>query len=389
MADNLEKAIEEASQEIGGGNGTSKSGGTNQDPNLFQIQQLAQSDPTFANSDEYKSMVASLSQRSVNTDEDDVDFEEEEDEDDVDLDDTFGVTKNQKSEKKVKIDFDAPKEMKDFLERTYGIKDAETFFNSANTWRQQAQEGSELKKNHEAILDDLSSMPPELKRAVSAWANGGDFREELMNDTRLDWSSDYYNQDKEGLVQHYLLDDYNELVDKLNADAIDSDEFDKQITILAKATRSRFNGDKKALDDDRANYSTKIAEDQRKFRGSALSSVDNLNKAFPSFKKSELGKIRSTLVEGKLDEFFYNPDGTYKENAAELIAFAMYGKQMTDTLMKRGERKGESRANLEMVDKSPKRMRQSKDSNDKRASSNEMQAVQHLSSMIKPKSIFD
>ena len=54
----------------------------------------------------------------------------------------------------------------------------------------------------------------------------------------------------------------------------------------------------------------------------AILSVENLSKAYPNFSKTEVAKIRNILVEGKIDNLFTKADGSYNEDAAELVAYA-------------------------------------------------------------------
>jgi hypothetical protein len=113
----------------------------------------------------------------------------------------------------------------------------------------------------------------------------------------------------------------------------------------------------------------------------ALVSVDNLSKAYPNFSKSEISKIRNILVEGKVDNLFMNVNGSYNDDAAELVAYAMYGKKMLDSVKKVAERKGESSVNQRLVDSSPKNIKKQK-----AAASNQAvdyNAIGHLSGVFK------
>jgi hypothetical protein len=114
---------------------------------------------------------------------------------------------------------------------------------------------------------------------------------------------------------------------------------------------------------------------------SALVSVENLSKAYPNFSKTEVARIRNILVEGKIDNLFTKADGSYNDDAAELVAYAMYGKKMLESVKKMAERRGESKANQRIVDTSAKQMRKQKVSGETQGFN--MKEVQHLSSMFK------
>ena len=349
---------------------------------IRQIEALASMDASFANSQEYKDLMAAKEQMSSQSSEtDDEDEEDDEDDDDEDVDDIFGITKESKVEKEVELTFEPTKEMKKFIESKYGVKDVAKFFSSADTWRNQAQEVTETKRELELLTADLQAMPPEIRQAVSLWANGDDYTRAFNQNERLDFSSDFSRQDPENLVQHYLSEQYDELLERLENGKIDDDEFEDRLKMLAGSTKRMFNTDKQALDEEREQFTQRQKNEFQMTKKSALLSVENLSKAYPNFSKTEVAKIRNILVEGKIDNLFTKADGSYNEDAAELVAYAVYGKKMLESVKKVAERRGESKANQRIVDTSSKQLRKQKVSgNDQNFSSKE---VQHLSSMFK------
>lgn len=353
---------------------------------MRQIEALASMDASFANSQEYKDLMAAKQQMSSQSSETDEEDEEEyEDEDDdsenEDLDDVFGITKESKVEKEVKLTFEPTKDMQKFIESKYGVKDVAKFFSSADTWRNQAQEASESKRQLELLTADLQAMPPEIRQAVSLWANGDDYSKAFNQNQRLDFSSDFSRQDPENLVQHYLSEQYEELLAKLEDGKIDEDDFEDRIQLLAGSTKRMFNSDKQALDEEREQFTQRQKNEFQMMKKSALLSVDNLSKAYPNFSKTEVAKIRNILVEGKIDNLFTKADGSYNEDAAELVAYAVYGKKMLESVKKVAERRGESKANQRIVDTSAKQLRKQKVSGDNQGFN--PKEVQHLSSMFK------
>jgi len=401
MANELETAaqaaIEEVEQQRSAPARQEAVEGSDLDKQIQQIQRLAKVDRNYAESNEYKELMESLQGQKENPsaqseEKEEQDEDEEGDEtDDSSTDDVFGFGKKEKTEKVIKAEFKVPDEFTSLIEKEFGVKDANTFLNSAAKWRDQAQEATEIKKNNEAILSDLSAMPVELKTAINAWIADPISGEWINSITqqRLDWSTSFENQDVEGLVQHFLPDDYDELVAEFNADNINESEFEKQLMLLAKSTRRSFNESKQALEREAANYMEHIKQSRKVFKDSAITSVNNLGKVYPHFTKSEMNKVRTALVEGRLDDLFINPDGSYKEDAAELVAYAMYGKKMAEQLKKQGERKGRSEANMETVDKSPKTLRKTQSKDAGGPNKDLLNAVEHLKGGFKPRTIFD
>jgi hypothetical protein len=353
-----------------------------------QLESLAKMDPDFANSQEYQDLMSSINQSEEAGNEEE-EYEEEEYEDEEhdeeteqpQEEDVFGVSKSKKRKKDFSVDFEVPDEMIDMISSKFGVEDPSKFFSSVDTWRTQAQEGAEALKEYDALSSDLQSMPFEIKEAIQMWANGDDYTEAFSSNQRLDFSESFRDQDAENLVQHYLEDEYNELVDMYNDDKLDDEDFDDRINLLARTTKRMFNQDAEALENEREKFVQQQREEYKSQKESALLSVKNLGETYPDFSRSEISKIKRVLVDGDLDNIFYNSDGSYKEDAAELLAYAMYGKKMMGAVKSRAEKQGESKANLKTVDSSPKRLRKQKSSDQKRGVN--LDAVGHLSSAFK------
>jgi len=382
MSDNFEREVESAVSSLSDAPVVQDLAPELQDQ-LRQVEALASMDPGFAGTKEYQDLIASISQASSQADEDE-DYEDEEDEEDEDEEDDvvdiFGIMKEPKKGKEFKLNFQPPKEMVDLISSKFGIKNPETFFSSVDTWRNQAQEGSELKKEYEALTSDLNAMPYELRLGIQMWANGEDFTRAFDASGRLDFSGDFGKQSPESLVQHYFGDQYEELLsDYENGDLSDS-EYESRLKLLANSTKRMFSEDKQALEKEREDYLNRQKSEFQNMKKTAILSVENLSKAYPDFSKAEINKIRSILVEGKVDNLFMNADGTYNDDAAELVAYAMYGKKMLESVKKIAQRKGETEANQRIVDSSPKSVRKQKAA---MPTGVDQKALGHLSGLFK------
>lgn len=383
MSDNFEREVESAVSSLSDAPVVQDLAPELQDQ-LRQVEALASMDPGFAGTKEYQDLIASISQASSQADEDedyeDEDGDEEDEDEEDDVVDIFGIMKEPKKGKEFKLNFQPPKEMVDLISSKFGIKNPETFFSSVDTWRNQAQEGSELKKEYEALTSDLNAMPYELRLGIQMWANGEDFTRAFDASGRLDFSGDFGKQSPESLVQHYFGDQYEELLsDYENGDLSDS-EYESRLKLLANSTKRMFSEDKQALEKEREDYLNRQKSEFQNMKKTAILSVENLSKAYPDFSKAEINKIRSILVEGKVDNLFMNADGTYNDDAAELVAYAMYGKKMLESVKKIAQRKGETEANQRIVDSSPKSVRKQKAA---MPTGVDQKALGHLSGLFK------
>jgi len=381
---NFEKEVQNVSQDIFDSPAVAELDPGMQEQ-LRQIEALAGMDPSFANSQEYKDLMSSL-QASSQAPQNDEEDEEDEEEDDSEEpqgsdDDIFGIMSTPKKAKEIKLNFEPPKEMIDLISSRYGVNDASKFFSSVETWRSQAQEGSELKREYEALTADLQALPMELRASIEMWAAGEDYTRALTTSQRLDFSGDFTKQDPESLVQHYFGEQYDEITSEFEDGDISDTEYQNRIKLLANSTKRLFVDDKKALEKEREDFLNRQRNEHENLKKTALLSVENLSKAYPNFSKSEVSKIRGILVEGKADNLFMNADGTYKEDAAELVAYAMYGKKMLESVKKLAQRQGESMANQKIVDSSPKQLRKQKASGPNQGQV--PQAAQHLSGLFR------
>ena len=381
---NFEKEVQNVSQDIFDSPAVSELDPGMQEQ-LRQIEALAGMDPSFANSQEYKDLMSSLqaSSQAPQNDEEDEDEEEEDDSEEPQgsTDDIFGIMSAPKKAKEIKLNFEPPKEMIDLISSRYGVNDASKFFSSVETWRSQAQEGSELKREYEALTADLQALPMDLRASIEMWASGEDYTKALTMTQRLDFSGDFTKQDPESLVQHYFGEQYDEIISEFEEGDISESEYQNRIKLLASSTKRLFVDDKKALEKEREDFLNRQRNEHESLKKTALLSVENLSKAYPNFSKSEVSKIRGILVEGKADNLFMNADGTYKEDAAELVAYAMYGKKMLESVKKLAQRQGESVANQKIVDSSPKQLRKQKASGPNQGQV--PQAAQHLSGLFR------
>lgn len=385
---NFEKEVQNAAQDIFEAPAVAELDSDTQEQ-LRQIEALAGMDPSFANSQEYKDLMSSIqasSQAPQNDEEEEEDQEENQEEDEVESnqensDDIFGIMSSPKKAKEIKLNFEPPKEMIDLISNRFGVDDASKFFSSVETWRNQAQEGSELKREYDALTADLQALPMDLRASIEMWAAGEDYTKALTVSQRLDFSGDFKQQDPESLVQHYFEEQYDELISAYESDKISDDDLQDRIKLLANSAKRLFADDKKALEKEREEFVNRQRNEHESLKKTALLSVENLSKSYPNFSKSEISKIRNILVEGKADNLFVNADGTYKEDAAELVAYAMYGKKMLESVKKLAQRQGESAANQKIVDSSPKQLRKQKASGQNQGQV--PQAAQHLSGLFK------
>jgi hypothetical protein len=352
---------------------------------IEQIEALARMDPSILEDPEYLAMKETLTELESETQEEaeeteEVDSETEEEAEELeetDEDDVLGLFKGSKKED---IDVNFNEEMLNHIKEKYSIDDPNKFLNSVDTWRNQAQEGTEYKEKFDEIEEGLISLPSPIKAAISAFANGQDWNSAFgSSGSRLDYSDVFINQDKEAVVQHYFGDKYKKLQDKLEDEIIDEEDFAERYDELHDFSEKFFENDKKGFEKKRAEYTEEQDRIEEVRFGSIKSSVESLKKEYPNFSKADLQRVEQRMVDGNIEEPFYEKDGSYKVEAAEMMAFAMYGKRIMKALLNRANKDGASSANETIVQRGNKKMRKASKNTSPEGKQN-VDAVSHLNS---------
>lgn len=344
---------------------------------IEQIEALARMDPSILEDPEYLAMKESLRQLEA-IEQGEVDSEQEEEEqEEVDDDDVFGIFKGEEQEE---VDVKFNEDMMRHIKEKYSIGDSNKFLKSVDTWRNQAQEGTEYREKFNEIEDGLISLPGPIKSAISAFANGEDWNSAFgSTQSRLDYSDVFTNQDKEAVVQHYFGEKYEKLQDKLEDESIDEEDFAERYDELHEFSEKFFENDKKGFEKQRAKYTEEQDRIEKVRSGSIKSSVESLKEQYPNFSRADLQRVEQRMVDGNIEEPFYEKDGSYKAEAAEMMAFAMYGKRIMKALLNRATKDGTSSANETIVQRGNKKMRKASKNTSPEGKQN-VDAVSHLNS---------
>lgn len=357
-----------------------------------ELQSLSISMPTIKDSQEYKDLEAKIKQTVEKTPAkqtpaapakpqskaDEGAGEEEEEED--------NKPKNPFSRKKAtsapevigKIDKDVFAEVaKEF---GIGVDDPAKFFGEVvPKWRNDSQELPKVMEEKEALEKDLAALPEGIKTQISAFFDGKNWMDEAKNLTvRPDFNQDADKIDPETLVKYYHKEKYKTLQKKYEDGDYDEDDYKDRLELLKDAAKPLFERDKQAYHKKLAELSKNAEENEKTFRASINSSVDSLTKKYHGFEKSQIQKIKNALATGNIDSLLRDKNGAYKSDAAERVAYMLYGDAIFEEETAKAESKGRTEANLEIVEKGKKTIENSKAiENDKKQA--EAKAVQHLS----------
>lgn len=291
--------------------------------------------------------------------EEEEDSEEEGEDEEEESDNVFGLKRKKGEEETQEIE--VSDELADFIEEKYAIKKVDTFFDKVDGWRKLAQEASTIRDERDDIVKELTQLPAPIKAAIDAVSNGKDYITAFNGaSNKLDYNKDFDSQDKNKVVKSYFTEEVEKLDKKLEKGDIDDDDYNEKVELLYSSAKRLFNTDKERFNKQRADMVAEQEVKEKAFKQSAISSVEKLREEYPNFSRADVQRIRQRLVDGNVESIFYNKDGSYKENAAEMLAYAEYGKRVVQELLDSAEKRGESKANEKIVQRGNKTMKTQK-----------------------------
>jgi hypothetical protein len=156
---------------------------------------------------------------------------------------------------------------------------------------------------------------------MEAWSMGDDYTEAFNtgNASKIDFDKDFDKQDQYTVVNHYFPGEF----DKDDME----DTGDPTVKKAIDLAKRQYEIDKDNLRVQRASQEKRNQENIQKFKDSLDSSVQNLRQAFPGFSDSHFKRVEKVLKGGDINSLFFNNDSTYQSDAAEKLAFLMFGKE--------------------------------------------------------------
>jgi len=224
------------------------------------------------------------------------------------------------------------------------VKDMPKFFESVEKMRVSAQKAETLEKENSQYKGILENLPSDFIGAIKEYYNGGDYMKVFANKPKFDFTKPAEKQDTKELVNHYFPG-------KFTDEDFNEEEPSSALEIALSASRDKYEMEKKAIDDRRATETKTASERLEAFKSSVGSSVDHLKKSFPEVSKDELQNVVKIIEGGpkSIVDFFYNQNGTVKQEAAEMLMMAIHGKSQIEMMMEVAANQAESRVNEEIV----------------------------------------
>jgi len=225
------------------------------------------------------------------------------------------------------------------------VQDFVPVFNQLKELQKNASEAAKLQKYVDTYKSTLDNLPPDVSLIMSAAINGEDYMpivQKLQQKAAFDFEKPFESHDELAVINHYTGKNYTkETLDKLEPDVQDT---------LLDTVKLKYKADQDALTNLRTNTKSAIEKRQNAFRTSVESSINNMLASNPSMDKAAVEVVRQVMT-GDLSEALFTKDKTYLPDAAEKIAYMMYGKQIVQAqaqtigdIVKKMRAEGESQA---------------------------------------------
>lgn len=224
------------------------------------------------------------------------------------------------------------------------IKDMPKFFESAQKWRESAQKAEKLEEENTQYKGILEGLPVEMIDAIKLHYQGEDYTKALASKPKFDYAKPVDNQDIKELVNHYFPG-------KFTDEDFSEDEPSSALEIAISSAKDKFSVEKQAIDNKRADEAIKANKRLEAFKSSVSGSVNYLKQNFPDVTKDELQDVVSVIEGGPnaVLGFFFNKDGSVKQEAAEMLLMAKHGKSEIEKMMEVAAHQAEGRVNEELV----------------------------------------
>lgn len=256
-----------------------------------------------------------------------------------------------------KAEYKTPEEAFEAMKTSFGVQAStpsefvEKATKAFNGHRAQAQKAGELENKINDINKSFENMPAPLLEAFSAWANGEDYKEAIINSNGIDYSKSSEKQDMKSLVNSFFPGKFTE-------EDFEEHEYtnNSALEIATQASLDKFN----TIKGQRELAAKNAIETQKRyiesFDASVASAVSRITEELPYYTdKAAIPAIKAdtaqlhTLRGTVLEKYFLNADGTVLPGAAARMAMLRDGQSIISAIVDRENQKAASKATEQIV----------------------------------------
>lgn len=201
----------------------------------------------------------------------------------------------------------------------------------------------QISNEYDTVKQSIASLPKEIQMAISAVAEGKDWRTVIGSAQQIDYSADYEklpNEKKIAIHNYYFPED------KLDATA---DLSEKSIAKSMKAAQAAYSADKYKFDE----VQKKAQDDNKAKREAFVQSIDasiqNVKQQYPNFNKTKLAEAEEIIRVKGIGSIFFDENGNLTKEGAERVLFALHGKDILNVAVAVAKNRGKSDGKAEVL----------------------------------------
>jgi len=249
--------------------------------------------------------------------------------------------------------FENIEKLSSHLKEAYGIEDVSALGSEIDRLRSQEVSYNDLSGKYANVENLFKSMPKELHGAIELFTQGLDWKSSLQSGA-IDFSSPLGDISKKDLVSAMMPgkiteDDWAEYQNKEDGDPA----VRRLVESAIETSESLYGNKKKAFETAAANRIKTAQESQEAFISSVEASRNHLKSAFGNADVKVIDDIQSMSTPQGVVDFFFNNDGSLKEDSMYRLALATHGEGLIEEYKGIAERKAETRVNQELLARTP------------------------------------
>lgn len=230
-------------------------------------------------------------------------------------------------------------------------------FESMDDLSSKVEEWKKLETTHVETTERLSNveklfeiLPPELYQAVTAVANGKDWRSVLAETPSVDFRKEIDQYKDEEIVNAFYPGEITEDEWEEFNDEDGDPRIKKSIGILIKQAKEKFVSTKKDIETKSVNSVKEAQETQERYDKSIAGSVSKLSSQIEGVSETYIKNVEKELKNpASISKIFYNEDGTLTEGGALAYVMAKDGFGLLEKYKAVIQRKTETEVNQDIL----------------------------------------
>jgi len=274
------------------------------------------------------------------------------------------VVKTQSAKKQEDFVFDGKEKVDVFVKEKTGIENLEALVSGFSELKSKSEE-FEITKNLVSKYEGIfQQIPAELYQGIDAFLQGKDWKTPIVSKPNMDFSKDASAHAAKSLVDNYLPGEFSkEEWDDYNSEDPDTG-IKKAIDLAVNTAKKQYEADKIALDSFKGNQIKEAQERETKVNSSIDESIEFLKKSLDGADDGYVRRMKQNLTVQKLNELFFNQDGTFKKEAALRISMAEHGYDMLEQYKTIAQHQSETKERQSILERTPAKPKVKKKSED-------------------------